>query len=137
MAEVWADSNMSDNLMTPISAPRGPDATASSLLVAEPTEFERKRFAKILATVSAAEGIHLPSFLTAESDTLWWMLNLDPLLKGAHPATDNRLGALRMPGAVPGRAGDLDLCKLWVAVAYAGGVNNVRLMIHCGSRVML
>lgn len=128
---------MDDNLVAPASAPRGTDTSTSSLLVADPTDFERTKFAKILAAVLVAEGIYLPSFLTGQSDSLRWSLNLNPLLREIQPATDNRLGALRMQGAVPGKAGDLDLCKLWVAVARVGGVNNVRLGIHHNRSVLL
>ncbi|KAF8606250.1 kinase-like protein [Ceratobasidium sp. AG-I] len=125
MAARWGDSNTSNGPVAPASAPRGLDAATPSLLVAEPTDFERMKFANILATVSTVEDIHLPPFLTGQSDTPWWNPHLNPVLRGVQPATDNRLGALRMQGAVPGGLGDLDLCKLWVAVARAGGVNNI------------
>lgn len=114
------------------ASPRA-DTTMSSLLVDEPTESERSEFVKVLAKVSATGGVFLPPFLTGQPNIFWRSLDLDPLLREVQPATDNKLGALRMRGAAPGKGGDLDLCKLWVAVVSAGGVNNVRPMIYCSS----
>lgn len=124
---------MNDDQAAPASAPRGADTTMSSLLVDEPTEFERTEFVKVLAKVSATGGVCLPPFLTGQPNTFWRSLDLDPLLREVQPASDNKLGALRMRGATPGKGGDLDLCKLWVAVVSAGGVNNVRPITYCGS----
>ncbi|KAF8606263.1 kinase-like protein [Ceratobasidium sp. AG-I] len=119
MAAWWGGSN------TNYASALRLDTAAFSMPVPEPADFERKRFSKILATVSAAKGIHLPPFLTAQSDSVWRGMYFSPLLREVRPATDNRLAALRTQSAVPGRAGDLDLCKLWVAVARAGGVNKI------------
>ncbi|KAG8712492.1 hypothetical protein FRC11_015025, partial [Ceratobasidium sp. 423] len=75
---------------------------------------QRAHFLGMLTQVLAQRGVALPPFVTGQPNPAY---NPDQgPLKGVQPASDNRIGALRLPGAVPGRAGDIDLFKLWSAV---------------------
>ncbi|KAG9108328.1 hypothetical protein FRC07_008463, partial [Ceratobasidium sp. 392] len=84
---------------------------------------QRLQFMGMLSQVLASRGLILPPFVTGQPNPAW-IPDTGPL-KNVQPATDNRPGALRMPGAVPGRSGDLDLFKLWSAVTGAGGMQRV------------
>lgn len=85
---------------------------------------QRGQFLAMLVQVLAQRGVVLPPFVTGQPNPAW-NPESGPL-KHIQPATENRPGALRMPGAVPGRAGDLDLFKLWGAVTSGGGMQRVR-----------
>ncbi|KAG8739503.1 hypothetical protein FRC10_005566 [Ceratobasidium sp. 414] len=84
---------------------------------------QRAQFLGMLSQVLASRGLILPPFVTGQPNPAW-IADAGPL-KNVQPATDNRPGALRMPGAVPGRSGDIDLFKLWSAVTGAGGMQRI------------
>ncbi|KAF8606249.1 hypothetical protein BDV93DRAFT_521082, partial [Ceratobasidium sp. AG-I] len=84
---------------------------------------QRGQFLAMLSQVLAQRGVVLPPFVTGQPNPAW-NPESGPL-KHIQPATENRPGALRMPGAVPGRAGDLDLFKLWSAVTSGGGMQRI------------
>jgi hypothetical protein len=97
-----------------------------------PGDKQRAQFLAMLSQVLAQRGIALPPFVTGQPNPAY---NPDSgPLKNVQPASDNRLGALRLPGAVPGRVGDIDLFKLWSAVTGAGGMQRVSfsffLIVH-------
>ncbi|KAG8678965.1 hypothetical protein FRC08_017338 [Ceratobasidium sp. 394] len=84
---------------------------------------QRAQFLGMLSQVLASRGLALPPFVTGQPNPAW-IADAGPL-KNVQPATDGRAGALRMPGAVPGRSGDIDLFKLWSAVTGAGGMQRI------------
>ncbi|CAE7231487.1 unnamed protein product [Rhizoctonia solani] len=89
-----------------------------------PGDKQRAQFLGMVAQVLAQRGIALPPFVTGQPNPAY---NPDSgPLKGVQPASDNRIGALRLPGAVPGRAGDVDIFKLWSAVTGAGGMQRIQ-----------
>ncbi|KAH7335984.1 hypothetical protein B0J17DRAFT_630195 [Rhizoctonia solani] len=88
-----------------------------------PGDKQRAQFLGMLTQVLAQRAIALPPFVTGQPNPAY---NPDSgPLKGVQPASDNRIGALRLPGAVPGRAGDVDIFKLWSAVTGAGGMQRI------------
>ncbi|KAG9086098.1 hypothetical protein FRC06_003273 [Ceratobasidium sp. 370] len=84
---------------------------------------QRAQFIGMLSQVLASRGLILPPFVTGQPNPAW-VADAGPL-KNVQPATDGRPGALRMPGAAPGRSGDIDLFKLWSAVTGAGGMQRI------------
>jgi hypothetical protein len=84
---------------------------------------QRAYFMTLLSRVLASKGLVLPPFVTGQPNPNW--IPDTGLLKDVQPASDNRPGALRIPNAAPGRAGDIDLFRLWSAVTGAGGMQRV------------
>jgi hypothetical protein len=84
---------------------------------------QRAQFMTMLSQVLASRGLVLPPFVTGQPNPNW-IPDTGPL-KNVQPASDNRPGALRIPNAAPGRAGDIDLFRLWSAVTGAGGMQRV------------
>ncbi|KAL5631942.1 hypothetical protein ACGC1H_000087 [Rhizoctonia solani] len=89
-----------------------------------PGDKQRAHFLGMLTQVLAQRGTALPPFITGQPNPAY-NPDVGPL-KGIQPASDNRIGALRLPGAVPGRVGDVDLFKLWSAVTGAGGMQRIQ-----------
>ncbi|CAE6473713.1 unnamed protein product [Rhizoctonia solani] len=89
-----------------------------------PGDKQRAQFLAMLTQVLAQRGIALPPFVSGQPNPAY-SPDTGPL-KNVQPASDNRLGALRLPGAVPGRTGDIDLFKLWSAVTGAGGMQRIQ-----------
>ncbi|KEP47229.1 ARID/bright DNA-binding domain protein [Rhizoctonia solani 123E] len=84
----------------------------------------RAQFLGMLSQVLAQRGTALAPFITGQPNPAY-NPDVGPL-KGIQPASDNRIGVLRLPGAVPGRTGDVDLFKLWGAVTGAGGMQRIQ-----------
>jgi hypothetical protein len=93
---------------------------------------QRAQFMSTLSQVLASKGLVLPPFVTGQPNPDW-IPGTGPL-KNVQPASDNRSGALRIPGAAPGRAGDIDLFRLWSAVTDAGGMRRVSILFRLAFR---